>query len=164
MSFATPSLRVFRASDESARELVARVGRFMLVMVGLAVMAVGLVTAPLPGHLGLPILVVGLMIVLRNSFKARRRFVRMQKAHPKMIFPLRRLLRREPEVVLVLWQGLLRFERLIPHPRFRVLVRTRRALRRMMKRWAHQAAARKAAQAARTARPVSVAPASFPAE
>ncbi len=159
MSFAAPSLRVIRASDESARELIARVGRFLLVMLGLAVMAVGLVTAPLPGHLGLPILVVGLMIVLRNSFKARRRFVRMQKAHPKMIFPLRRLLRREPEVVLVVWQQMLRVERLIPHPRFRVLVKARRALRKMLKRRAHQAAARKAA-----AHRATVAPAPLPAE
>ncbi|HEX5377251.1 MAG TPA: hypothetical protein VFW47_01680 [Phenylobacterium sp.] len=161
MSFAAPSLRVMRASDETARDLAGRIGRFLLVMVGLAVMAVGLVTAPLPGHLGLPILVVGLMIVLRNSFKARRRFVRMQKAHPKMIFPLRRLLRREPEVVLVLWQQLLRVERLIPHPRFRVLVRLRRALRRYLKRMAHRAAARKAAAAQKA---LSVAPAPLPAE
>lgn len=160
MSFATPSLRVLRASDESARELIARVGRFLLVMVGLAVMAVGLVTAPLPGHLGLPILVIGLMIVLRNSFKARRRFVRMQKAHPKMIFPLRRLLRREPEVVLVVWQQMLRVERLIPHPRFRVLVKARRGLRKMLKRRAHAAAARRASAKARA----TVAPAPLPAE
>ena len=159
-----PSLRVYRASDDFARELAGRIGRWLLLGLGGLIMLVGLVTAPLPGHIGLPLLVVGLMIVLRNSFKARRRFVRMQKAHPKMIFPLRRLLRREPEVVLVLWQGLLRFERLIPHPRFRILVKARRALRRMMKRWAHAAAARKAAQAAKAARPVGVAPASFPAE
>ena len=145
-----------RASDENARDLAGRIGRFLLVMVGLVVMAVGVVTAPLPGHLGLPILVVGLMIVLRNSFKARRRFVRMQKAHPKMIFPLRRLLRREPEVVLVLWQQVLRVERLIPHPRFRVLVRARRSL----KRYARRAAARARAKA--HAR--SVAPAPLPAE
>ena len=161
MSFAAPSLRVMRASDEYARDLAGRVGRFLLVMVGLVVMALGLVTAPLPGHLGLPILVVGLMIVLRNSFKARRRFVRMQKAHPKMIFPLRRLLRREPEVVLVVWQQMLRVERLIPHPRFRVLVRARRALRKALKRRAHEAAARKAAAAHKA---VAVARAPLPAE
>ena len=161
MSFAAPSLRIMRASDDYARDLAGRIGRFLLVMVGLAVMAVGLVTAPLPGHLGLPILVVGLMIVLRNSFKARRRFVRMQKAHPKMIFPLRRLLRREPEVILVLWQQMLRVERLIPHPRFRVLVKARRALRKALKRSAHQAAARKATVAHKA---IGVAPAPLPAE
>ncbi len=67
-------------------------------------MLVGLVTAPLPGHIGLPLLVVGLMIVLRNSFKAKRQFLRIQKAHPKMVFPIRRLMRREPEIIQVAWQ------------------------------------------------------------
>ena len=42
-----------------------------------------------------PLTVVGLMLVLRNSFKARKQFVRFQHAHPKLIFPLRRLLRRD---------------------------------------------------------------------
>jgi hypothetical protein len=144
VTFAAPSLRITRASDESARDLAGRIGRFLLVVLGLMIMAVGLVATPLPGHLGLPILVVGLMIVLRNSFKARRRFVRMQRAHPKMIFPLRRLMRREPEVIQVVWQQILRVERLIPHPRFRILVRARRKLRRIARRHAHEAAARRA--------------------
>jgi hypothetical protein len=129
VSYATNSLRVIRASDEYARDLAGRVVRFLLVVLGLAIMAVGLVTAVLPGHLGLPILVVGLMIVLTNSFKARRRFVRMQRAHPKMIFPLRRLMRREPEVILVVWQQMLRVERLIPGTQYRILVKLRRALK-----------------------------------
>ena len=77
------------------------------------IMLVGLVLAPLPGHIGLPLLVVGLMIVLRNSFKAKRQFLRMQRAHPKMVFPIRRLMRREPEIVLVFWQQYLRLERLV---------------------------------------------------
>lgn len=121
-----PSLRVSRASDEYAREIVGRIGRFLLMVLGGVVMLVGLVLAPLPGHLGLPILVVGLMIVLRNSFKARRQFVRMQRAHPKMVFPIRRLMRREPEIVLVFWQGYLRVERLVLPRRIRFAVRTRR--------------------------------------
>ena len=130
MSITTPNLRSTRASDEAVRDLLGRVGRFLLLALGLVIMAVGLVTAPWPGHVGLPILVVGLMIVLRNSFKARRRFVRMQRAHPKMIFPLRRLMRREPEVVLVIWQQFLRVERIIPKRKHRILVKTRRAFRR----------------------------------
>ena len=126
MTFAVPSVPLLRASDAPARELLARVSRFVLTVLGLFIMLVGLVTAPLPGHLGLPILIVGLMIVLRNSFKARRRFVRIQKAHPKMIFPLRRLLRREPEVAPVAWQQVLRMERLIVPRRYRFAVRSRR--------------------------------------
>ncbi|MFC3068600.1 hypothetical protein [Phenylobacterium soli] len=121
-----PSLRVYRASDEFARELLARIVRWLLLGLGFAVMLVGLGLAALPGHLGLPLLVVGLMIVLRNSFKARRQFVRMQKAHPKMVFPIRRLMRKEPEVVLVFWQGYLRMERLVLPRRVRFAVRTRR--------------------------------------
>ncbi|HEY8002813.1 MAG TPA: hypothetical protein VIE16_01230, partial [Phenylobacterium sp.] len=72
-----PSLRVHRASDEFARELASRVARWLLIGLGLAVMLVGLPLVALPGHLGLPLMVVGLMIVLRNSFKAKRQFVRM---------------------------------------------------------------------------------------
>ena len=129
MYLAAPSTRASRASDAFARDLLGRVVRFLLVVLGLLIMAVGLVTAPLPGHLGLPILMVGLIIVLRNSFKARRRFVAIQRAHPKMVFPLRRLLRREPEVVAVVWQQALRVERLILRtPRVRFLGRTRRSL------------------------------------
>ena len=125
MTFAVPSVPFLRASDAPAREMLARIGRFMATVLGLFIMLVGLVTAPLPGHLGLPILVLGLMIVLRNSFKARRRFVQIQKAHPKMVFPLRRLLRREPEVAAVAWQQLLRMERLLLPGRWRVAKRSR---------------------------------------
>lgn len=126
---AAPSTRASRASDAIARDLLGRVVRFLLLVLGLLIMAVGLVTTPLPGHLGLPILMVGLIIVLRNSFKARRRFVAIQRAHPKVVFPLRRLLRREPEVVAVFWQQALRIERLILRtPRLRFMGRTRRSL------------------------------------
>lgn len=125
-----PSLRVQRATDELAREVVNRLVRWGLLAVGGVIMAVGLALTFLPGHLGLPLLVVGLMIVLRNSLKARKQFVRMQRAHPNFVFPIRRLLRREPEVVLVVWQQVLRVERLVLPGRFRVLVGVRRRWRR----------------------------------
>lgn len=126
MSFAMPSLRVHRATDDLAHEIVSRLIRFGLLSLGFAIVAFGVVIAPLPGPGGLPVIVVGLMIVLRNSFKAKRQFVRMQKAHPKMIFPLRRLLRREPEIVPVFWQQFLRVERLIVPARMRFAVKARR--------------------------------------
>jgi len=74
--------------------------------------------------------VVGLMIVLRNSFKAKRQFLRIQKAHPKMVFPIRRLMRREPEILQVFWQQYLRMERLVLPSRVRFAVKTRRHIRR----------------------------------
>lgn len=128
-----PSLRVNRASDEIARDLLARISRFLLLTLGGIIMLAGLILAPLPGHIGLPLLVVGLMIVLRNSFAAKRHFVRIQRAHPKMVFPIRRLMRREPEIVQVFWQQYLRVERLVLPKRMRFAVKTRRGLKRRIR-------------------------------
>jgi len=134
VSFAMPSLRVTRASDAFARDLAARIARWLLLGLGGIVMLAGLILAPLPGHIGLPLLVVGLMIVLRNSFAAKRQFLRMQRAHPKMVFPLRRLMRREPEIIQVFWQQYLRVERLVLPKRVRFAVKARRALKRRLRR------------------------------
>lgn len=128
-----PSLRVNRASDEFARDLLAKISRFLLLFLGGVIMLVGLGLAALPGHIGLPLLVVGLMIVLRNSFAAKRQFVRIQRAHPKMVFPIRRLMRREPEIILVFWQQYLRVERLVLPKRARFGVKSRRGLKRRIR-------------------------------
>ena len=125
-----PSLRVYRASDEFAREFLGRVGRGLLLALGGLIMLLGLAMELLPSHmLGMPFLVIGLMIVLRNSIKARRRFVRMQHSHPNFVFPLRRLMRREPEVFPVVWQQLLRMERVVLPKRVRFASRWRRRLK-----------------------------------
>ena len=129
-----PSLRVYRASDEFARDLVSRVSRWALIVFGLALMVVAIPLVALPFHLGLPLMVIGLMIVLRNSFKAKRQFLRIQKAHPKMVFPIRRLMRREPEIIQVFWQQYLRMERLVLPRRARYAVRARHALRRKVRK------------------------------
>lgn len=137
MTFAMPSLRVRRASDEFARELASRVTRWLLLGLGGLLILVGIVAevVPPPIHfMGMPLIVIGLMMVLRNSFKARRRFVEMQRAHPKVVFPMRRLLRREPEVVLVFWQQCLRIERVVVPRRYRFAVRSRRRLKQRLRR------------------------------
>lgn len=131
MNYALTMSRVRRyASDDLAREILGRIMRPLLVALGVVIVLAGIAIAPLPGPGGLPVIVVGLMIVLRNSYKARRQFVRFQRAHPKMVFPIRRLLRREPEVLPVAWQQALRVERLLLPRRFRVAVRARRRMRR----------------------------------
>jgi hypothetical protein len=127
-----PSLRVYRASDEIARELIGRLGRGLLLALGGAFILIGLAIEflPLPLHLpGMAVVVIGLMMVLRNSFKARRQFVRMQHSHPKFFFPFRRLLRREPEVFPVAWQQFLRMERVVLPKRARFATRMRRRLK-----------------------------------
>jgi hypothetical protein len=110
--------------------MVARIVRVLLALLGVLIVIAGILVAPLPGPGGLPVIVVGLMLILRNSFKARRQFVRFQHAHPKLIFPIRRLLRREPQVVSLFWQQMLRIERLILPRRMRFAVKSRRSLRR----------------------------------
>lgn len=125
-----PSLRVYRATDDIAHEIAARVKRFGMVLLGLAIIAAGIVISPLPGPGGIPVIVVGLMIVLRNSFKARRQFVRLQRAHPKMISPIRRLLRRDPEFLVMFYQQYLRVERLLLPRRMRFGMRLRHRMRR----------------------------------
>lgn len=117
-------------ADDLARELLGRILRVLLVTIGGLIVLAGILIAPLPGPMGLPLVVIGLMLVLRNSFKARKGFVRFQHAHPRLVFPIRRLLRREPEVVLVAWQQALRIERLIMPRRWRVAVRWRKSLKR----------------------------------
>lgn len=129
LAISMPRVRRF-ASDDFAREVVGRAVRLLLVLLGLVIVAAGILIAPLPGPGGIPVIVVGLMVVLRNSFKARRQFVRFQRAHPRMVSPIRRLLSREPEFVLVFWQQTLRVERLILPKRIRFATRTRRLFRR----------------------------------
>ena len=124
-----PSLRVYRATDDFAREVAIRIKRTGMVLLGFAIIIAGILIAPLPGPGGIPVIVVGLMIVLRNSFKARRQFVKLHRAHPKMLSPIRRLLRRDPEFVAVFYQQTLRVERILLPRRIRFVRPLRRKFR-----------------------------------
>ena len=129
MSLVLTMPRAFTSADDAARALVARVTRWALIALGVAIVLAGVAIAPLPGPGGLPVIGVGLMILLRNSFWAKRQFVRFQRAHPKTVFPIRRLLRREPEVMPVFWQGILRTERVILSKERRFARKLRRRFR-----------------------------------
>jgi hypothetical protein len=105
-----------------------RVGHIALLALGWALIVVGGLVAVLPFHLGVPLLIVGLIIVLRASRPARRFFIGLQRRHPRFVFPIRRLLRRDPEVLAVVWQQILRTERFILPRRWRPARRLRRWL------------------------------------
>jgi len=127
------------------RETAARAYRIAAIAFGGVVILAGAILTPLPGHVGLPMLVIGLMIVLRYSFQARKTFIRLQRRHPKLVFPIRRLMRREPEVLLVFWQQLLRTEKMILRKaRWRVLKRGRKHARKV---WDQRKKARTQARA-----------------
>lgn len=129
MSLVLTMPRAFTSADDAARALVSRVTRWALMTLGVVLVLAGIAIAPLPGPGGLPVIVIGLMIILRNSYWAKRQFVRYQKAHPKTLFPIRRLLRREPEVFPVFWQGILRTERVLLGKQRRFAKKLRRRFR-----------------------------------
>jgi len=130
VSFAMPSLRAYRATDDFAREVAGRIKRTGMVLLGFAIIAAGIVIAPVPGPGGIPVIVIGVMIVLRNSFKARRQFVRLHRAYPKTLYPIRRLLRRDPEFVALFYHQTLRVERILLPRRIRFVKGLRRSFRR----------------------------------
>jgi hypothetical protein len=103
----------------SAQKAAHGGARLLFLAFGWVLITGGVVLALLPGHLGIPLLAIGLIVVLRNSYKAKRQFIHWQRRHPRFIHPVRRLIRREPEVFPVLWQQVLRFERTVLPYRWR---------------------------------------------
>ena len=114
--------------------LFGRILQIMAMALGGILVLLGVLIAPLPGPLGLPISVVGMMLILKNSFWAKRQFIRLQRERPNWVMPFRRLMRRRPEFAPVFWQQLLRAERLLLRKGQRVLGRWRRRSRAFLRR------------------------------
>lgn len=130
MTVETRSLPTLQRVRTRARVGVfGRIVRLGLMALGVLVIIAGVLISPLPGPFGLPIAVVGLMLVLRNSYWAKRQFIRLQQARPNWVFPFRRLMRKRPEFAPVFWQQTLRIERLLLRKGQRVLGRLRRRSR-----------------------------------
>ena len=119
--------------DRSRSRLLRTARRWALMAGGLLVVLLGILIAPLPGPGGIPVIAVGLMLILRSSFWAKRQFIRAQYARPKWVYPFRRLMRRKPEIAPVFWQQALRAEKMVLRRRRR-LVRLRKRIRRSFRR------------------------------
>jgi len=130
MSLVLPTPRVSRAPHGLAPEFVGRLIRGGLVALGSVIIVAGVVIAPLPGPGGIPVIALGLVVVLRNSYKAKRLFIRAQRRWPKTLHPMRRLMRKEPEIASVFWQQYLRIERFTVPKKYRVGVKAHRRLKR----------------------------------
>ena len=61
-----------------------------MIFIGILLLIIGLLTFPLPLPIGLPIFLVGVVLLLRYSSDAKRILLRLSKRHP----PLRNLLNR----------------------------------------------------------------------
>jgi hypothetical protein len=110
-----------------SRDPLRTLKRSALMVAGIMVVILGILIAPLPGPGGVPVIALGLILILRSSYWAKRQFIRAQYARPKWVYPFRRLLRKNPEFAPVFWQQALRAEKL-------VLRRTERPLKRLRKR------------------------------
>ena len=94
--------------------------KLLMSVLGIILMAVGVVIMPLPGPFGVPVILLGLIILLRSSMWVKRRFVKLVQTHPKILRPLRAMLRPGAKIVAMLWLHALHLERRIlpPHRRF----------------------------------------------
>jgi len=104
--------------------------KIIMMITGALLMALGLAISPLPGPLGLPVMLVGLVLLLRSSTWIKRLFVRLVHKYPKWLGPLRSLMRPRAKVLAVLWRFMLRAEGLVVRPRSSLLRRLHRAFRR----------------------------------
>ena len=105
-----------------------RLWRNVLVGIGFVLIVLGLIGGVLvPTHLLAFVMVLGLILVLRNSIRWRRRFIVLQRRFPRYGYPLRRLLRGE--VLPVIWHEMLRSERFFLPRRWHRLRRWRVARR-----------------------------------
>jgi hypothetical protein len=109
---------------------MAIVFKLIMMIAGGLLVALGLVISPLPGPLGLPVMLVGLVLLLRSSTWIKRQFVKLVQKHPKWLGPLRSLMRPHAKFVAIFWRFMLRAERLALKPRNSLLRRIHRLLRR----------------------------------
>lgn len=110
--------KIGKASGKTRRKSPVRSGasrlwRGVLVGLGFLIVVLGIIIAPLPGPMGLPISIAGLVIVLRNSYWAKRQFIRSLRRHPKWLTPVRRLLRPRAKFLSIIWHQMLRTEKLV---------------------------------------------------
>jgi len=106
-----------------------------MMSLGFLIIGLGVMIAPLPGPGGVPVIALGLVLLLRNSWWAKRQFIRAQYARPKWVYPFRRLMRKNPEIAPVFWQQALRAEKVVLRKRpSRQLIRARKRIRRFFRK------------------------------
>lgn len=113
---------------------MAVVAKLLMTVGGVLLMALGVIITPLPGPFGVPIILVGLVLTLRGSTWVKRVFVRLLRRYPRVMRPLRALLRPGARVVSLIWLNALRIERRFVPKRFRCLHRCRRELRSVVRK------------------------------
>jgi len=130
LTFASP----LSSFQPRPRGVLRSLGRGAMTALGVLVVILGILIAPLPGPGGVPVIALGLVLILRSSFWAKRQFIRAQYARPKYVYPFRRLLRKNPDIAPVFWQQALRAEKLVLRRNRGPLGRLRKRARRIWRR------------------------------
>lgn len=73
---------------------MSRLRKRVIIGMGWALVAAGVVIAPLPGPGGVPVIAAGTYVLVRNSFGARRIYVRVKRRWPAAMAPVDRFVRR----------------------------------------------------------------------
>lgn len=122
-----PNARTWRSVKRAAKRFSKKVLGWLMMALGFVFLAAGFLLIIIPGHYFL--VLIGLILILRNAFWARRQFIHLKRRHPNWVMPLRKLLRRNPQVASVFWQQVLKFERLFLRGRGQLVGIRRRFLR-----------------------------------
>ena len=117
-----------RAAKRAFKRFSKKMLGWFLIALGVVLTAAGFLLIIVPGHYFL--VVLGLMLILGNSFWARRQFIHLKRRHPNWVMPLRKLLRRKPQIASVFWQQTLKVERFFLRGRGLLVGLRRRLLRR----------------------------------
>ncbi|MGZ3297550.1 MAG: hypothetical protein ACXU8O_00930 [Asticcacaulis sp.] len=124
--------RRWRHVKRQVKHLSKKALGWVLIAFGLLLMLAGFTLIIVPGHYFL--IVAGLILVLGNSFWARRQFIHLKRRHPNWVMPLRKLLRKKnPPVASVFWQQTLKIERFFLRSRGFLVGLRRRMTRRSKK-------------------------------
>ncbi|MEN3974612.1 hypothetical protein [Emcibacter sp. SYSU 3D8] len=70
------------------------VKKVVLLGTGWMLVIAGPIIGILPGPGGIPVAAAGLVIILSQSYTAKRMFIRMEHRYPRFLRPLRRFIRR----------------------------------------------------------------------
>ena len=121
------------SSRKRLNEKMAILLKLLMSLAGMVLMAFGVVLAPLPGPLGVPFVLLGLILLLRSSTWIKRQFMRQVRAHPRWLGPVRAMLRPGAKVISLVWLQGLRVERGLMPRRFRFMQSSRQGVKQGVK-------------------------------
>ncbi len=81
-------------AQESLQTGAQKIVRFVMLISGGTIFTLGIIIIPLPGPFGLPIALVGLILLMRSSQSVRRYMARFKRRQPNL-FMIIQLLRRK---------------------------------------------------------------------